>query len=96
MNTLAEILQQDESTLITVKGHSTKEANYLDNWKTSSRKPLSVIYTLVAYGIANNRLQGEYYGETSLAAIGSTTEANRTEIIIHYPNKHLLKLIPIK
>lgn len=98
--TLAEVLLLNQDVKIEIKGYADTDANKNDNWKTSSRKPLSVLYTLANKGIADERMQVSYYGQyqplSADETIDNTSLNNRTEIVLYYSSNKLLKTIPIK
>ncbi len=99
--TLAEVLLQDSSLQVQIKGHTDADSDKNNNWKNSSRQPLSVLYTLTNKGIADDRMYVSYYGQ--YRPIGNaTTDAvatdmnNRVEIVLYYNTTDLLQTIPIK
>lgn len=98
--TLSEVLLLNENVLIEIKGYADIGANKNDNWKMSSRKPLSVLYTLANKGVADERMQVSYYGQYQPLSTDETKANislnNRTEVVLYYSSDKLLKTIPIK
>jgi outer membrane protein OmpA-like peptidoglycan-associated protein len=98
--TLAAVLEKEQDVLIEIKGYSDLSTDKNANWKTSSRKPLSIVYELMNKGISDKRIKVSYYGPNRPLVTNSETNNtslnNRTEIILYYSSGELLKTIPIK
>lgn len=97
---LAEVLKKHPSVYIDVNAHVYSDDDSKDNWKNSTRKTLSVIYTLTQKEVLPNRMRGIAYGEYA-PLVGEENPDykninNRTEVILHYQNTQLLKSIPLK
>lgn len=97
---LAEILKRYPSIYIDINGHTPKGGDIKENWKNSTRKTLSILYTLMYQEILPDRIRVIGYGEHRPLTTEDTPEAknqnSRTEIILHYQNTQLLKLVPIR
>jgi len=100
MYNLAEILKKYPTIYIDANGHVTKGGDKKTNWKNGTRKALSVIYALTHKDVLPDRMRATSYGENKPIASNETEEGkiqnNRTEIVLHYQNMKLLKLIPLK
>lgn len=97
---LAEILKKYPSIYIDINGHIAAGGDPNENWKTSSRKTLAIIYTLTQKEVAPNNIRAIAYSAYNPVADNNTPEGkkqnNRSEIILRYQNTQLLKLIPLK
>lgn len=97
---LAEVLKKYPSIYIDINGHMPQGGDEKDNWKNSTRKTLSVLYTLTYKEVKPDRMRVIGYGEFTPVDNSSSPEAknnnSRMEIILRYQNTKLLKLIPLK
>lgn len=97
---LAEVFKKYPSIYIDINGHVPVSASINENWKNSTRKTLSVLYTLTQKEITQDRIRVIGYGQFKPLLDESDPlskqKNSRTEIILHYQNMALLKLIPIK
>lgn len=97
---LAEVLKKYPSVYIDVNGHIAAGGDSKENWKNSTRKTLSIIYTLTHKEVLPDKIRGIAYGEYLPVADNNTPEGKkqneRSEIILRYQNTQLLKLIPLK
>jgi len=95
---LAEILKKYPSIYIDIQGHTPASLDVKDNWKNSTRKTLSVLYTLTQKGIIQNKIRVIGYGQFNPITTENDPLASqknsRTEIVLHYQNMELLKRIP--
>jgi flagellar motor protein MotB len=96
---LAEVFKKYPSIYIDINGHvPPNNGTVKENWKNSTRKTLSVLYTLAQKEIIQDRIRVIGYGQYK-ALVAETDplasqKNSRTEIILHYQNMKLLKLIP--
>jgi len=97
---LAGLLKKYPSVYIDINGHMPATSAIKENWKNSTRKTLSVLYTLSQKGILQDRIRVIAYGQFNPIVAESDPLASqknsRTEIILHYQNMELLKLVPTK
>jgi outer membrane protein OmpA-like peptidoglycan-associated protein len=95
---LADFLKKYPSIYIDINGHMPASSSIKENWKNSTRKTLSVLYTLSQKGILQDRIRVIGYGQFKPIAVEgdplASQKNSRTEIILHYQNMELLKLIP--
>jgi len=95
---LAEVLKKHPSVYIDINGHMPASSAIKENWKNSTRKTLSVLYTLTQKEILQERIRVIGYGQFKPIVSEEDPEAgqknSRTEIILHYQNLELLKLVP--
>lgn len=95
---LAEVLKKHPSVYIDINGHMPASSAIKENWKNSTRKTLSVLYTLTQKEIPQERIRVIGYGQFKPIVSEEDPEAgqknSRTEIILHYQNLELLKLVP--
>ncbi|BDS10759.1 OmpA family protein [Aureispira anguillae] len=100
LHKLAEILSRYPSVFIDIHGHMPTGGDLKENWKNSTRKTLSILYTLTQKTTLPNKIRVIGYGEGHPMVSEETPNAkhqnSRTEIILHYQNNQLLKLIPAK
>lgn len=102
LHQLVEVLKRYPSVYIDINGHVAPKAggDARENWKNSTRRTLSVLYTLLQKEISPNKIRVIGYGEYNPIANNDTPEGalqnNRAEIILRYQNTQLLKLIPLK
>lgn len=95
---LAEIFKKYPSAYMDINGHMPVSNAVNENWKNSTRKTLSVLYTLTQKEIPQERIRVIGYGQFKPVLTEENPEAaqknSRTEIILHYQNMELLKLVP--
>jgi outer membrane protein OmpA-like peptidoglycan-associated protein len=95
---LADLLKKYPSIYIDINGHMPASSAIKENWKNSTRKPLSVLYTLSKKGLLQDRIRVISYGQFNPIATEedplASQKNSRTEIILHYQNMELLKLVP--
>jgi outer membrane protein OmpA-like peptidoglycan-associated protein len=100
MNSLAKTLKKYPTIYIDINGHVATGGDKKNSWRNSTRKALSVISALTYKKILPNRMRAISYGENKPIASNEPQEGeiqnNRTEIVLHYQNMNLLKLIPLK
>lgn len=98
LHKIAEILKKYPSIYIDIHGHMPASSAIKDNWKNSTRKTLSVLYTLTQKEILQERIRVIGYGQYKPVVGEEDPEAaqknSRTEIVLHYQNMELLKLVP--
>lgn len=97
---LAEVLKRYPQVYIDILGHMPTGADSKENWKNSTRKTLSILYTLTQKEVLPNKIRvigyGEYRPLISTEDPMAKATNSRTEIILHYQGDELLKLIPTK
>lgn len=95
---LAEVFKKYPTVYIDINGHMPASSAIKENWKNSTRKTLSVLYTLTQKEIPQDRIRVIGYGQFKPITTEEDPEAekknSRTEIILHYQNMELLKLVP--
>lgn len=95
---LVEVFKKYPSIYIDINGHVPAGSSIKENWKNSTRKTLSVLYTLSNKDILQDRIRVIGYGQFKPIATSDDPLAiqknSRTEIILHYQNMELLKLVP--
>jgi chemotaxis protein MotB len=95
---LAEVFNKYPSIYIDINGHMPASTAIKENWKNSTRKTLSVLYTLSQKDLLQDRIRvigyGQYKPLVSEADPEASLKNSRTEIILHYQNMELLKLVP--
>lgn len=98
LHEIAEVLKKYPSIYIDIHGHMPASSAIKDNWKNSTRKTLSVLYTLTQKEISQERIRvigyGQYKPVVSEEDPESAQKNSRTEIVLHYQNMELLKLVP--
>ncbi|WMX12652.1 OmpA family protein [Aureispira sp. CCB-E] len=96
---LAELFKKYPAVYIDINGHMPASSAVKDNWKNSTRKTLSVLYTLTQKDIPQDKIRVIGYGQFKPIVSEEDPEANhknsRTEIVLHYQNLELLKVVPI-
>lgn len=96
---LVEVFKKYPSIYIDINGHMPASSSIKENWKNSTRKTLSVLYTLSQKGLLQDRVRVIGYGQFNPIATAedplASQKNSRTEIILHYQNMELLKLVPI-
>jgi len=97
---LASIIKKYPTVYITIQGHTAIGGDERSNWKASSRKTLSIIYTLMTADIPPKQMISTAYGQYMPIESNDTPDGKlanqRTELILHYQNKALLKQVPIR
>lgn len=98
--TLATVIKKYPEIYITIQGHTATGGDEKSNWKTSTRKTLSIIYTLMGAEIPPKQMASVGYGQYKPIQSNDTPVGKlanqRTELILHYQNKALLKQVPIR
>lgn len=91
---IAKILKQYPRIHVDILGHLAPSKDDLGNWKSSTRKPLVVLYTLLKAGASPERIRLIGQGQYAPLVSGKTKEANarnaRTELIFHYQGSRFI------
>lgn len=94
LEAIAALLQEHPAVSLDILGHSSTSNNALDNWKSSTRKPLVVLYTLLKAGAAPERIRLVAHGSYLPLVIGNGQEViahnARTELIFHYQGERFV------
>lgn len=92
---IAAILNQYTAPYLDITGN-VSTAGEEDNWKNSTRQPLTILYFLNKAAVAPTRFrvvgQGAYQPLTGADA----TQSDRTELILHFQPQRALERIPMR
>lgn len=85
---LAALMQQYPTMHLDILGHMASSSDALGTWKSSTRKPLVVLYTLLKAGAAPKNMRLVAYSQYAPLMPGNSREAAaknaRTELVFHY------------
>ena len=77
LNRLVEFLNENPTIKVRISGHTDSVGDGDYNYKLSERRAKSVVRYLVSKGIAENRIEGRWYGEMKPIADNTTIEGRR-------------------
>ncbi len=91
---LVALVPQYPQIHLDILGHMAESSDALGTWKTSTRKPLVVLYALLKAGMAPERIRLLAYSQYAPLLPGNSREAAarnaRTELIFHYRSERFV------
>jgi chemotaxis protein MotB len=85
---IAQVAQEHPTVYLDVLGHMPANSDLLGSWKSSTRKPLVILYGLLREGLAPKRVRIVAYSQYAPLLAGNSREAAarnaRTELVFHY------------
>lgn len=88
LGALATLMQQYPTIHLDILGHMASSSDAFGTWKSSTRKPLVVLYTLLKAGAAPQNMRLVAYSQYAPLMPGNSREAAaknaRTELVFHY------------
>lgn len=94
LEAVAQLMQQHSAVSLDILGHMAQSSDALGAWKSSTRKPLVVLYALLKAGVNPQQLRIVAYSQYMPLIEGNSPEAAirnaRTELVFHYNGERFL------
>lgn len=94
LEAIAELMQQHSAISLDILGHMAQSSDVLGAWKSSTRKPLVVLYALLKAGVNPQQLRIVAYSQYAPLIDSDSPDAAirnaRTELVFHYNGERFL------
>ncbi|MFK7795909.1 MAG: OmpA family protein [Aureispira sp.] len=94
LEAVAQLMQQYSAVSLDILGHMAQGSDAFAAWKSSTRKPLVVLYALLRAGVRPQRLRIVAYSQYAPLVESNSPEAAirnaRTELVFHYNGERFL------